>query len=360
MFKPAEASGYPLKEPRMITKEQKVRVGVFFLVGIILVTALFFISFGRSIFRDEKIYHIKFENTSVSGLETGGNVKYHGINVGEIERIEVSEEDISDVVVTISVDEDTPIKKDMEANLVMMGITGLKQIELSGGTNRSEDLPEGGYIETGTSAIADITGEAQVIADKVELLVNNLNNFASTANQQAFSDILANTDYLLEENRDNITRAITQTAEITSNLQTATADLRVTAADIRETVEGEQIDEILGKITAVTDSSRLLVEQLRGSLSPERLDRITANLSDFTDMMKGEETQQLLQETGAILAELKTILEQTDETSQLIDMTVLKSSRDLVEAIESLNETMENLNEFSRIISEDPSRLIEF
>ncbi len=77
-------------------------------------------------------------------------------------------------------------------------------------------------------------------------------------------------------------------------------------------------------------------------------------------MLKSENTGGLIQKTSEVLVELKSILRQTDETTQLIDMTVLKSSRDIVEAIETLNDTLENLNEFSRIISEEPSRLIEF
>ncbi len=344
----------------MITKEQKVRVGAFFFIGIILVTALFFFSIGKSLFREKEIYHIRFENVSVSGLEKGGNVKYHGITVGEIQDIRVSRKDIGNVIVTISVDKGTPIKKDMKANLVMMGITGLKQIELSGGTNRSEDLSEGSFIETGTSAIADITGEAQIIADKVELLLNNLNNFASTANQQAFSDILANADYLLEHNREPISQSIQDTADIAANIRGASADLQSTAAEIKTLVEGEQLDTILRKVEGVADSSQLLVEEMRGSMEPQRLERITENIAEFTDMMKGDKTMSIMQQTGDILAELKTILRQTDKTSQTIDMTVLRSSRKLVDAIESLNETMENLNEFSRIISEEPSRLIEF
>jgi phospholipid/cholesterol/gamma-HCH transport system substrate-binding protein len=344
----------------MISREQKVRVGIFFFIGILLVTALFFISIGRSLFRESKIYHIRFQDTSVSGLEVGGNVKYHGITVGEIEDIQVSREDIGDVIVTISVDQETPIKRDMEANMVMMGITGLKQIELSGGTNRAENLPEGEFIQTGTSAIADITGEAQIIADKVELLLNNLNNFANTKNQQAFSDILANTEYLLERNRDTITRTIEDTASTAANLRSASADLQRSAEGVQRLVEGDRLEYILDRAAETVDSTKLLVDDMRGSMDPARVERITANIAEFTEMMKGDDTVELMKQTGDILAELKTILEQTDETSQLIDMTVLKSSRDLVDAIETLNETMENLNEFSRIISEDPSRLIEF
>ena len=76
----------------MVSREQKVRVGIFFIIGILLVTLLFSITLGRTLFREQKIYHIKFQNTSVSGLDVGGNVKYHGINVGEIKDIEVSKE----------------------------------------------------------------------------------------------------------------------------------------------------------------------------------------------------------------------------------------------------------------------------
>ena len=344
----------------MITREQKVRVGVFFFIGIILIAALFFISFGRTLFQEKKIYFIRFEDTSVNGLEVGGNVKYNGINIGEVKSIEVSSEDIGHVVVTISVDKDTPIKENMKANLVMMGITGLKQIELTGGTNRAEDLEPGGFIETGSSAIADITGEAQIIADKVELLLNNLNNFASSANQQAVSDILANTDYFIKQNSENLSNAIVNAEAISLSLRSAGEDIRRSTEVLRERIESDRIDTILNNAVEVTESAQQMVDDMQEVLRPERIDQITGNLAEFTEMMKGEATQNMLAETGNILTELKGILEQTDQTSQLIDMTVLKSSRDIVDAIQTLNEALKNLNEFSRIISEDPSRLIEF
>ncbi len=344
----------------MVSKEQKVRVGLFFLIGIILVSALFLISIGRALFSEKKTYHIKFQNTSVSGLDVGGNVRYQGINVGEIQSIEVSEEDIGDIIVTVRVDEETPIKEDMKANLAMMGITGLKQIELTGGTNQAEDLPEGGYIKTGSSAIADITGEAQIIADKLELLLNNLNNFADMDNQQAVSDILANTSYILEKNRDTISVTIDHSARVSANLEKATEELAVSAAYLREFIEAGKVDMIFENMVRVSESTEQLVQDFSRNIRPERLDTITANIAEFTGMLKSENTGGLIQKTSEVLVELKSILRQTDETTQLIDMTVLKSSRDIVEAIETLNDTLENLNEFSRIISEEPSRLIEF
>jgi phospholipid/cholesterol/gamma-HCH transport system substrate-binding protein len=344
----------------MVSKEQKVRVGLFFLIGILLVSALFFISLGRALFTPKKTYHIKFENTSVSGLDVGGNVRYQGINVGEIQRIEVSREDIGNIIVTIRVDEETPIKEDMKANLAMMGITGLKQIELTGGTNQAKDLPEGAYIKTGTSAIANITGEAQIIADKLELLLNNLNNFADLDNQQAVSDILANTSYILEKNRDAISVTIDHSARVSANLEKATEELAVSAAYLREFIEAGKVDMIFENMVRVSESTEQLVQDFSKNIRPERLDTITANIAEFTAMLKSEDTGGLIQKTSEVLVELKSILRQTDKTTQLIDMTVLKSSRDIVEAIETLNDTLENLNEFSRIISEEPSRLIEF
>ncbi|MFO7850258.1 MAG: hypothetical protein R6V67_09885, partial [Spirochaetia bacterium] len=235
-----------------------------------------------------------------------------------------------------------------------------KQIELSGGTNQAEELPEGSTIEAGSSALADITGDAQIIADKAELLLNNLNNFTSTANQEAFSDILANINYLLDNNAEKITQTVDNTEEITSNLNLASEDIRESSQDIREKIEGEEIDLIIDNILSFSESADLLTAELRSSVNPEKLDEISDNIVEFTDMMKGNETRDLLEGTSDILLELRKILEQTDETSQVIDMTVLRSSRDLVDAIRTLGETMKNLNEFSRIISEDPSRIIDF
>ena len=82
----------------------------------------------------------------MSGLNKGAAVKYLGYNVGSIEDIYISAEDVNTVVVEISVEQrsaENAIRVDTEARMASLGITGLKYIELFGGSNDAARYPPG-------------------------------------------------------------------------------------------------------------------------------------------------------------------------------------------------------------------------
>src|SRR5690554_1169462 len=69
---------------------QKIRVGIFVVVGtIILVLALYFIGSRQHIFSRNIALYAVFDN--VSGLQIGNNVRYSGINLGTVTKIEMKE-----------------------------------------------------------------------------------------------------------------------------------------------------------------------------------------------------------------------------------------------------------------------------
>ena len=76
-------------------------------------------------------------------------------------------------------DTGTPIKQDTQADIVTQGITGLKAIEIRGGTNQAEFLKSGDYISAGRSTAEEITGKANIIAEKAEKVINNLQIFTA-------------------------------------------------------------------------------------------------------------------------------------------------------------------------------------
>jgi len=66
------------------------------------------------------------------------------------------------------------MKTDMYCQTGAMGITGLKYIEILGGTNESPLLKPESTIPTKQSMMASITGKAEVIVGKIEILLNHL------------------------------------------------------------------------------------------------------------------------------------------------------------------------------------------
>ncbi len=55
--------------------------------------------------------YLIFFHSSVSGLSKGSAVKYKGINVGIVEDISISEKDIEEVRVEVSIDKEAPVRK---------------------------------------------------------------------------------------------------------------------------------------------------------------------------------------------------------------------------------------------------------
>lgn len=305
----------------MITKSQKIRLGIFVFVAVALLLILLSLVIGSKFLEKRDIYYIAYKDVSVSGLDIGSAVKYHGIRVGRIEELKVDTEDITRIIVKISVKEKTPIKSDVKAVISAVGITGLKLIELVGGTTEAETLKPNSFIESGPSVFEEITGKAEIISEKLEIVLNNLAEITKEANQRKVEKILTNINILLSENREPITNTL-------SNL-----------------------DSISFYAIQFTKSASEAAEKLNTILHSEELQNLLANSEEFSSKLAKVDI-------STTIEELNNAIKQANDAFLHIDRTVLKSRSDILETLEILKETVDYLNEFSRDISEDPSILL--
>ncbi len=305
----------------MVTKAQKFRLGIFFSVFSVLLIGLIVMVVGNKLMEKQDIYYIHYTDTSVGGLKIGGAVNYHGIDIGRVDHIDIARDNVQKVVVTVSINAGTPIKQDVLATLSPVGITGLMKIELIGGTNESPLLKPGDVITSGKSTLANLSGKADIIADKVELALNNIIQMTNSDNRKKLSDILTNADTLLAQNKVSITNSLTNLDSVTYYLADVARNTRKITSRIDTLLASGKIDSILANTQMVT------------------ADLAAADLSKLLD-------------------DLNTTINEAQSTIQDVDITVLNSRQDLWDTINSLKETIEYLNEFSRMISEDPSLLL--
>ncbi len=181
----------------MTTKAQKIRVGAFIMVTAALLAVVIVLFGGVRLFKNRAKYTIVFE-TSVMGLEKGARVYMNGIKAGNVEDVSISEVDMTKVVVTIAVDEKTPVRTDTTAMLQYAGITGLKVIDLRGGTSTAAKLPEGGVIPRGQTLLDKledkalaITGEAEKIMQRATTIADNVATLTDPKRFAPIDDILA-------------------------------------------------------------------------------------------------------------------------------------------------------------------------
>ena len=305
----------------MVTKAQKFRLGIFITVISILMIIFLVMVAGTKIMQKRDTYYIRYKDSSVTGLQIGGPVKYRGIGIGRVDDISIDLENISDIIVMVSVKSDTPIKGDMKASLIPIGITGLVQVEITGGTQEAELLESGSFISAGFSTFESISGKAEIITNKIEILLNNLNKIINEENTKRLNNIIVNVDTLIDVNQNSIANTV-------SSLEIITDDFEQIAKNTRSLLE--RLDTIMesGKVEKIVTST----------------EKITSELAD-SDIKQ-------------LMADIHKLTIDTNDAISHIDATHLESRQDLLDTIESLKETIDYLNDFSRQISEDPSLLI--
>ncbi|MBT4332403.1 MAG: MCE family protein [Candidatus Cloacimonetes bacterium] len=305
----------------MVTKAQKFRLGIFITVISILMVMFLIMVAGTQILEKRDTYYIRYQNSSVTGLQIGGPVKYRGIGIGRVDDISIDPENITDIIVTASIEAGTPIKGDMKASLIPIGITGLVQVEISGGTQEAALLESGSFILPGLSTLESISGKAEVLASKFEILLNNLNNITNEENTKRLNNIIANVDTIIDVNQSSISNTV-------SSLEAITDDF-------------EQIAE----------NTKTLLMRLDEIMQSGQIEKIVTSTEKITSELAGSDLTQLMTDIHKLTVDANSAISH-------IDATHLESRQDLLDTIESLKETIDYLNDFSRQISEDPSLLI--
>ena len=209
----------------MDTKINFFKIGLFVIAFVIALLILVF-WLGKYGFEKKKFdeYSIYFKE-SVAGLNIGSSIKYKGFNVGTVSEIKLNPLNSEEIQVDISIKKGTPIKEDNYASLGNLGITGLKYIELKGGSNNSKllEVNENGlriiHSETSTltnlvDSTTDITNELTIVLSQIKKLLNdeNIKNISTTivktqnsmANIEQFSLYLVNNEKKLDELLANI------------------------------------------------------------------------------------------------------------------------------------------------------------
>ena len=209
----------------MDTKINFFKIGLFVITLIISLLVIVF-WLGKYGFEKKKFdeYSIYFQE-SVAGLNIGSSIKYKGFDVGSVSEIKLNPSNSEEIQVDINIKKGTPIKEDNYAFLGNLGITGLKYIELRGGSNNSKLLEpnEQGlkviHSETSTltnlvDSTTDITNELTIVLAQIKKLLNdeNIKSISTTlvktqnsmANIEQFSSYLVNNEKKLDELLKNI------------------------------------------------------------------------------------------------------------------------------------------------------------
>jgi len=277
-------------------------VGAFvLLLGAALISGVLWLSSGKSY---GKVYdtYLVFMNESVSGLSVDAPVRYRGVQVGGVRRIELAPGNSELVQLTLNIERGTPVKLDTVAILQVQGLTGIAHINLSGGSQDSPPLgrkPGQKYpvISAGPSLM-------QRLDNGVTALLTNLNRSSENFN------LLLN-----EENRIALGRMLVNLERLSTTLSQYSKELEHGLQHAVRTLENTE------KLTAQANAElpQLLQRVQRSADAFDRLAataaRAGASTADAADSVRNETLPEARQAIGE-LRELTASLQRLSEELQ--------------------------------------------
>ena len=145
-------------------------------------------------FGERETYRIQFES-AVPGLYVGSAVLFNGIRVGDVTSVSLNPAQPQQVLATVSVMKDTPIREDTVVNVEQQGLTGGVAVTLTGGKSNEPLSAEDGVatLVAPPSVGRDWTQSARDAFQQVEEILdeNQVPLKDAIENIEVFTDALA-------------------------------------------------------------------------------------------------------------------------------------------------------------------------
>jgi len=214
--------------------------------------------------RDYTRYEIYFDG-SVSGLARGAPVRYLGVDVGRVVRMQIDPRNSSRVEVIADIDSSAPVSPQTLAELSLQGVTGLLYIDLivnGKGRQLPEPVPSLNY-----PVIRSARSNFDVFLASLPGLVSVMSDVAERVSRMFSDQNVASITATL----DNVNQASAQLPPTLREIRSLTADLRGVSAEIRGAAAG---------VRAITDQDgpELLATLQRVRAVVDNLANTTGNL----------------------------------------------------------------------------------
>jgi phospholipid/cholesterol/gamma-HCH transport system substrate-binding protein len=289
------------------TSSQKIRLGLFVIIGTILfITGVYLIGQRQEMFKKTFTISAYFQN--INGLQKGNNVRYAGIDIGSVKGINMIND--STIKIDMNIDEEiiTHIKKDAIATIGSDGLVGNMIVNIVPGKGISDIISDGDIIESYSKIGTDD-------------ILNTLNT--STENAAILtSDLLKITTAMLEGKG---------TVGLLLNDTIMAQDLKQSVNNLKRASEGatNTINELNAIISSVkTNDDTVLGMLLNDTISGEKLKTIVSNLETSSS------------EIESVLNNMKAVVEDFNSSEGAYNYIVRDTS-----LVNTLKSTLENINE---------------
>lgn len=267
-----------------------------FVVLMLLLALLLAMWLGRD--RVPRVPYEMATTLSIPGLNPQAAVRYRGLDVGIVDRINFDPAVPGQILVHMNIRPDTPITKSTFGMLAYQGVTGIAYVQLDDDGSNPERLPSPpghtARITMRPSLLDQLQDKGLAILMQTEVLAQRLTLLLADENQQR---VLAAFD--------NVSRAAREVGTIPQAAAPTLARLPVLSAGIEQT---------LASLRLLAQQAARLGEQLQAPEGPiERLSMSVEQIGNATS-----EFPPLTSDLRAVLRALNRTLENVNERPQAI------------------------------------------
>jgi len=278
-------------------------VGLFVILGVLIGVAAIIWLGATKYFQKGSIYAAYFDE-SVQGLQVDSIVKYRGVDIGSVRRIDIApDRRLVEVLMKINVANFSV--RGVAAKLSLAGITGIVYVELD-----RVKPGESTLVPTGFQPTYPVIPSAPSDIKQIESSVNEVLKNMKQLDLKAIGDQILTTTKAIDDfvRGERMTRITTDLGKASSNLASLTRKLDAT-------VSNGSVDEVILGARDVIKEARALIAEVRREIDEMKLAQTAEKVDDLVDATS-RKTQVTLTEAG-IAAE--TIRRAADSLEILVD-----------------------------------------
>ena len=268
----------------METKANYVAVGVFVLISVLgLFVALLWLAGAQ--YTEEFAYYRTDFTGPVTGLGTGTTVRFNGIDVGRVSKLNFDPDDPKKVIAVLQLDPSLRLHSDSMASIASEGLTGGSYVEIDGGSKTAPILEQQGWGEYPTirskpSTLQELEAGAPQLLAKINQVADRLDDVFNDRNRAAFAQTLQNLKDVtstLSHGAPDFNKTLANVSAASATLDTDLEAMRTVIAhadttaqrlgqlstDIDATVNNARLDQLTGQTRDLMKSLTSLSDQLK-------------------------------------------------------------------------------------------------
>ncbi len=264
----------------METKANYILIGAATVAGAVLIMLFAMWMSTGDLRRGYHEYDVMFADP-VRGLTDGGEVRFNGIKVGEVQDLRIDPDNTNRVIARIRVSTDVPVRTDTTAQLEPIGLTGVTLIQLTAGSPTAELLrPTFGtptpQLEGRGSQIDELMMRSEEIALRASEAMAAVRDLLTDENIERVSRIIQNLETVSDQ-LASTNSVITQSGVAAQDLSNLTRQLQTDLADL------DQVLDDVGQAASVAGGETLpelalAAEEIRRAANS--INRVAANLEE--------------------------------------------------------------------------------